>query len=82
MIGTSDIGAVLVEVIVPIPGYMGLIYLDGINNIKIFECIKHIRSIVYVGIYTGSDSLPEYSFRPFSLVILSTISFLTSSVNH
>jgi hypothetical protein len=30
MIGTSDIGAVLVEVTVPIPGYIGLVYLDGI----------------------------------------------------
>jgi hypothetical protein len=32
MIGTSDIGAVLAELIVlPILGYMGLVYHDGIS---------------------------------------------------
>jgi hypothetical protein len=30
MWGTSEAGIVLVEVTVPIPGYIGLIYLDGI----------------------------------------------------
>jgi hypothetical protein len=30
MIGTSETGAVLVEIIVPILGYRGLVYLDGI----------------------------------------------------
>jgi hypothetical protein len=28
--GTSDAGVALAEVIAPIPGYIGLVYLDGI----------------------------------------------------
>jgi hypothetical protein len=30
MLGTSEVGVVLVEVTVPIPGYIGLIYREGI----------------------------------------------------